>query len=91
MNKRDIIKRVSGKTGFTNENAAIAVTAMIEVLTEAMYNEEKIQLQDIGIFELKEMKPRVVRNPRTGEPVEVPSKKSYKFKPAANIKRQLNG
>jgi len=51
--------------------------------------EKAIQLQGLGVFEIKERQARVVVHPRTGERTEVPSKNQLVFRPVANIKDEL--
>lgn len=91
MKKSDIIRAVSKKTNFTNDNVDIALTAFMEVIQEAMQaGEEKIVLKGLGSFKRKVSKARECKNPRTGEMIKVPEKVSYSFKISNLLKDSIN-
>ena len=91
MKKSDIIRAVSKKTNFTNDNVDIALTAFMEVVQEAMQaGEDKIVLKGLGTFKRKVSKSRECRNPRTGETIKVPEKTSYSFKISNLLKESIN-
>lgn len=92
MKKNDIIREISKKTNFTNDNVDIALNAFMEVIQEAMQaGEDKIILKGIGTFKRKVSKSRECRNPRTGETIKVPEKVSYSFKISNMLKDNING
>lgn len=92
MKKNDIIKEISKKTNFTQENTETALNAFIEVITEAMEaGEDKVILQGIGTFNRKVKAARVCRDPRNGNPIDVPEKVVYSFKISGNLLDKLNG
>ena len=91
MKKADIIRAVSKKTNFTNDNVDIALTAFMEVVQEAMQaGEDKIVLKGLGSFKRKVSKARDMKNPRTGDTIKVPEKVSYSFKISNLLKDSLN-
>ncbi len=50
----------------------------------------RVELRGFGAFSTRQRKPRIGRNPRTGESVEVPAKRVPYFKPGKEIREQLN-
>jgi integration host factor subunit beta len=51
---------------------------------------DKIEIRGFGSFRTRQRKPRVGRNPKTGERVEVPAKKIPFFKPSKELKDLVN-
>ena len=51
------------------------------MLKQALQRGEKIDLRGLGVFKVRETKPRQARNPRTGEALSIPAKKAAVFKP----------
>ena len=86
MNKTELIIAMTERTGLTKKDADIAITAMIESITEALARGEKVQLVGFGSFEVKRRAPRVGRNPKTGAEVEIPPGKVPVFKPGKPLK-----
>jgi nucleoid DNA-binding protein len=64
--------------------------AVVEVIKKALERGEKIDLRGLGVFKVKESKPRIARNPRTGEPISIPAKKSATFKAGKELSTLLN-
>ena len=50
----------------------------------------RVELRGFGAFSTRHRKPRIGRNPRTGESVEVPAKRVPYFKPGKEIRERLN-
>jgi len=86
MNKNELIAAVAEKASLTKKDAAAAVDAMIASITEALANNDKVQLVGFGTFEVKERAARTAKNPRTGETVEVPAAKVPSFKAGKALK-----
>jgi DNA-binding protein HU-beta len=86
MTKAELIKAVAEKAGIKKTFAEAAVNAFIEVVTEALAKGDKVEIRGFGTFLMKERAPRVARNPRTGEKVEIPARLSPAFKPGKELK-----
>jgi len=86
MGKGTLKKYVVDQTGITLAEAGKIVDVVISGLVQGLIAEKKTTLPNFGRFEVKETKARKARNPRTGEEVMVPAKKSVKFKAARELK-----
>lgn len=51
---------------------------------------EEVRLLDTGKFKVKNLKPKIGRNPKTGEKVEIPARKKIVFVPSALLNNALN-
>ena len=77
MTKSVLIEKVAEKVeGLTRNQTEIVVETVFESIKKALMHGEKIEIRGFGNFRLKTRNPRKARNPKTGETVEVPGKKS---------------
>ena len=86
MTKPDLITKIAEKSNLSKKDAAAALTALTDVITEALKAEGKVAIPSLGTFEIKERAARTGKNPRTGEKVEISAKKVPAFKPAKALK-----
>ena len=68
----------------------LAVKAMLEHMSEALANGERIEIRGFGSFSLHSRAPRIGRNPKTGESVELGSKYVPHFKPGKELRELVN-
>ena len=59
---------------------------MIDTITEAVSNGDKVQLVGFGSFEVKQREARVGRNPKTKEAIEIPATRVPVFKAGRALK-----
>ena len=81
MTKKEIVADIADKVGLTLVDTKEIVQATFEAIIDAIASEGRIELRDFGVFEVRQRAARTGRNPRTGEAVEVPSKRVVAFKP----------
>ena len=86
MNKMELIHAVAEKTGLSKKDAEAAVAAMVEAITAALAQEEKVQLVGFGSFEVKTRAARVGRNPKTGEEIPIAAAKLPVFRAGKALK-----
>lgn len=89
MTKREIVKSISEKTGFTQKDVLTVVDNLFETITNVVANED-VAITGFGKFATSERAARTMRNPLNGEQVQVPAKKVLKFKPAKSLKDSIN-
>ena len=66
------------------------VDTVFRSIIEALHRGEKIELRGFGSFRLRRREPRKGRNPKTGDKVDVPSKRVPYFKPGKELKELIN-
>ena len=69
---------------------SVGVNLMFDEMTGALTRAERIEIRGFGSFRTRQRKPRVGRNPKTGDRVEVPAKKIPFFKPSKELKDLVN-
>ena len=90
MNKAELIDNIAEKSGLNKTQASDALNAFIESVGEALENNDSISLVGFGTFSVKDRKARTGRNPKTGDPLEIPASKVPSFKAGKNLKDRLN-
>ncbi len=86
MTKVELIAAVATNAGLTKKDAEKAVTAALDVITDALKNGEKVSLVGFGTFEVRERKERQGRNPQTREPMTIPASKLPAFSAGKALK-----
>lgn len=90
MNKTDLINKVAEATQMTKKDASKSVEAVLESIAGALQNGDKVQLIGFGNFEVKDKPERKGRNPRTGEEMIIPARKSVSFKAGKQLREEVN-
>ena len=80
MNKTELVAAVATKAELSKKDADAAVKAVIDAVTEALKDGEKVALVGFGTFEVKTRAARTGKNPRTGEVINIPEAKVPSFK-----------
>lgn len=91
MNKAQLVEQMSIKAEITKKDAEKALKAFEETVTEELANGGKVQLVGFGTFETTERKPRIGRNPKTNEEIQIEGKKAPKFKSGKQLKDAVAG
>ncbi len=86
MNKAELIAAVAEKTGLSKKDSETAVNAVLDAITSALTDGDKVQLVGFGSFEVKKRAARTGRNPRTKEVVEIPASQVPVFKAGKALK-----
>lgn len=64
-----------------------AVRRAFVAVVEVLIKNGRVEIDGFGTFELIKRKPRIARNPRTGDRIDLPAKVAVKFKAARTLKR----
>jgi DNA-binding protein HU-beta len=89
MTRRELIDLIRAKAFCTEEGAASAVDALFAELTERLKRDGNATLPGFGTFKKTFREPRMGRNPRTGEALQIEASQSVRFKPAKGLKDAL--
>ena len=90
MNKTELINALSEKTSATKKVAEENLNAIVDVITEALKNGEKVQLVGFGTFETKTRAARKGINPQTKEEIKIPASTVPAFKAGKALKDAVN-
>lgn len=90
MTKAELVDEVAKVVELTKKQAEAIVNIVFDSIVESLRAGQKIELRGFGSFRLRSRKSRTGRNPKTGEKVDVPSKKIPYFKPGKELKELIN-
>ena len=90
MRKSDIAKRIAAEALVTPLAAQTAIDILLTEIAEALARGEKVTIRGFGTFSTTQRAARVGRNPRTGEPVDIPASRSVSFKASGMLKDAVN-
>lgn len=85
MNKTELVNAIAAKANLSKVQAKAALEAAVNTVTEELAKGEKIALIGFGTFSVGEKGARKGINPRTKEVIEIPARKSVKFKAGAEL------
>ena len=91
MIKSEIVQHIADRNPHLYQrDVENIVNAILNEITEALANGNRVELRGFGAFSVKNRKPRIGRNPRTGESVEVGEKWVPFFKTGKELRQRLN-
>lgn len=91
MRKSDLINNLTSECHHLDEKMVDeAVREIIGLMSDALINNERIEIRGFGSFSLHHREPRQARNPRTGEIVMVDAKSVPHFKPGKALRELVN-
>lgn len=91
MTKSELIERLAESQRHLNQaDVELAVRSILEQLSNALANGERIEIRGFGSFSLHFRPPRMGRNPKTGEAVALPGKHVPHFKPGKALRERVD-
>jgi nucleoid DNA-binding protein len=89
VTKKEIVKTISEEIGMTQLKTKEIVQKTFNAIVETLVEEQRIELRNFGVFEVKKRAARKARNPRTGQRVDVPQKFVITFKPGKEMEEKV--
>lgn len=86
MIKIDIVKCVAEQLRLKDKDALRIVDAIIDSMKECICEHGRLEVRDFGVFQVKERKERIGRNPRNKEEYPIPPRKVVTFKLGKELK-----
>jgi DNA-binding protein HU-beta len=86
MIKADIVNRVAETSEVSRVKAAVAVDTILDTLKAALSEGKRIELRGFGVFQVRDRKRGVGRNPKTGVEVAIAPGKTVRFKPGKDLR-----
>jgi nucleoid DNA-binding protein len=87
MTKKDIVRRIADDR--TELETKLIVQKTLDAIINVLAAEGRVELRNFGVFEVKKRKPRLARNPRTGEKVMVGERFTVTFKPGRVVDERV--
>lgn len=91
MIKSELIKHIAARMNYlTEQQVADGVNRMLELMSTALINKQRIEIRGFGSFSLHYRAPRNAHNPKTGEKVVTKAKFSPHFKPGKELRERVD-
>ena len=90
ITRRHLATAIHDQMGFSNQLASTIVDAFFERIKAALLSEEEVKLVQFGAFKIRKKSPRIGRNPKTGESIEITSRSMISFKPSKLLRDRVN-
>ena len=91
VTKLKLLKKLSGNyPNFLKKDLEKFTNIVLNEIKQALKNGDRVELRGFGVFSTNIQKERISRNPKTGEKVNTPEKKSIHFKMAKELFKKLN-
>ena len=90
MNKTELIAAIAEKAEISKKDSEKALKAFIDVVTDQLKKDDKVQLVGFGTFEVSKRAAREGRNPQTGKTMKIAASKAPKFKAGKALKDAIN-
>jgi len=88
--KKQLIDRIAETTKTTQSSVKTIVQCFLDEVVAELAKDNRLEFRDFGVFEVRERAPREAHNPKTLKKVEVPAKRTVKFKMGCIMKEKLN-
>ena len=91
MTKSGLIEAVAQRTPhISKKDTEIVVNTIFDSMTEALRHSDRIEIRGFGSFQVKIREAREGRNPKTGEEVKIPAKRTPFFKVGKELKERID-
>ena len=90
MTKADLVDLIHERVGSSKKEACDAVEAVFTIMRDSLRKGEKVKLSGFGVFAVNEKKARRGRNPQTGQPIIIDSRRVLSFRPSQVLKDRVS-
>lgn len=89
IGRSELAAVVAEITGCNGKQADVCVNAIVETISQSLVNGDEVQLRGFGSFSREPTSAREARNPRTGEPLNVPAGYRVRFKAGKPLRDRM--
>jgi len=90
MNKAELINAIAAQTGLSKKDTESTLNSFVNVVSDELAKEEKVQLIGFGTFETRKRAARKGRNPQTGKELKIDAATVPAFKAGKALKEKVN-
>jgi integration host factor beta subunit len=91
MTKSELVERIMTENGFLNrKESELVVNIIFDSMANALKEGDKVEIRGFGSFTVRERDSREARNPKNGEIVKIPAKKTPFFKTGKELRERVN-
>ena len=90
MTKAELVEKVANQINLTKKQTEVIVNTVFSSITDSLAEGKKVELRGFGSFRIRQRNARVGRNPKSGQKVDVPSKKVPFFKAGKELRELVD-
>lgn len=90
MNRSELTSMVARKTDVPRPVVEDVLVAFLDLVALHLAVDEDVTLRGFGKFQTQKRPPVKLQNPHTGDPINVPARRTAKFVPSMILKERLN-
>jgi len=91
MTKSEVVERLVESNGvLSRKESQLVVNIIFDSMCEALQSGEKVEIRGFGSFTIRERDAREARNPKSGDVVKIPAKKTPFFKTGKDLRERVN-
>lgn len=90
MTKAELVDKVSCKIDLNKKQTTIVIETMFQSITDSLAKGDKVELRGFGSFRVRHRDPRIARNPKSGEVINVPAKKIPFFRAGIDLRKVVD-
>jgi integration host factor subunit beta len=90
MTKAELVEKVANQINLTKKQTEVVVNTVFSSITDSLAEGKKVELRGFGSFRIRQRNARVGRNPKSGQKVDVPSKKVPFFKAGKELRELVD-
>ena len=84
--KKELVDRIAADSNLSRADVKRTIQAFLDEVIEELDKGNRLEFRDFGVFEIRQRAARRAQNPKTLEQVEVPARRTVKFKPGRLMK-----
>lgn len=89
ISKKELVNRITEKTGTKQGTVKTVVQHLLDEITTELAQDNRLEFRDFGVFEPRMRAARTAQNPKTLDKVQVPAKRTVKFKMGRMMRERL--
>jgi integration host factor subunit beta len=90
MNRSDLIDQLKEDAAINKKDAEAVINILFDTISDTLSLKDRVEIRGFGSFTVKHYKPYIGRNPKSGQKINVPSKKLPFFKVGKELKDKVD-
>lgn len=91
VTRADLCEAVHEEVGLSRQECSNLVERTLELIVESLERGETVKLSGFGVFQVREKRARMGRNPKTGEPAAITPRRVISFRASQIMKVRVDG
>ncbi len=91
MNRSELVEEMASQFGqLSHQDIVLAIDTLFAAMTRSLAGDGRIEIRGFGSLSVSRQAARIGRNPRTGQQVDIPARRAFRFKPGKALRENVN-